>query len=69
MVTCWEKANLLTLLYDVFSCAFVTFSCGVLGQVWHLVVSSPDRCLLTYFVVVVLLLSFCAFLLLVFFVL
>ena len=33
---------------DVFLC-FVTFSCGVLGQVWYLVVSIPDICLLTYF--------------------
>ena len=27
---------------------FVTFPCGVLGQVWHLIVSIPDLCLLTY---------------------
>ena len=27
---------------------FVTFSCGVLGQVWCLIVSSPDICLLAY---------------------
>ena len=29
---------------------FVTFPCGVLGLVWHLIVSIPDLCLLTYFV-------------------
>ena len=28
------------------SCVFVTFPCGVLGQVWFLI---PDLCLLAYF--------------------
>ena len=28
---------------------FFTFPCGVLGQVWSLIVSIPDLCLLTYF--------------------
>ena len=28
---------------------FVPFQCGVLGQVWYLIVSIPDLCLLTYF--------------------
>ena len=28
------------------SCVFVTFLCGVLGQVWHLIVSIRDICLL-----------------------
>ena len=28
---------------------FVTFPCGVLGQVWCLIVSIPDVCLLSYF--------------------
>ena len=32
----------------MFSCVFVTFPCGVLGQVWYLIVSIPDLCLLTY---------------------
>ena len=27
---------------------FVTFPCGFLGQVWYLIVSIPDLCLLTY---------------------
>ena len=31
------------------SCVFVTFSVGVLVQVWYLIVSIPDLCLLTYF--------------------
>ena len=45
-----ERANLLALLYVMFSCVFVTFQCGVLGQVWYLIVSIPDLCLLIYFV-------------------
>ena len=49
VVTCWERANLLALLYVMFSCVFVTFPCGVLGQVWYLIVSIPDLCLLPHF--------------------
>ena len=30
VVTSWERANLLALLYVMFSCIFVTFPCGVL---------------------------------------
>ena len=48
MVTCWERADLLTLAGDVY-CIFVTFPCGILGQVWYLVVSFPDLCRLSYF--------------------
>ena len=44
---CWEKAILLALLYVMFSC--VTFPSDVLGQVWFLIVSIPDRCLLSDF--------------------
>ena len=29
---------------------FVTFSCGILGQVWYFIVSNPDLCHLSYFV-------------------
>ena len=29
-------------------CIFVTFPCGILGQVLYLIVSSPDLCLLSY---------------------
>ena len=54
VVTCWERANLLALLCEVFSCVFVTFPRGVLGQVggqvWYLIVSIPDLYLLSYFV-------------------
>ena len=49
MVTCWERANLLALLYVMFSCVFVTFLYGVLGQVWYWTLLTPDLCLLTYF--------------------
>ena len=34
MVYCWERADLLALLYVMLYCVFVTFPCGVLGQVW-----------------------------------
>ena len=33
VVTCWEGAVLLALVGDVY-CIFVTFPCGILGQVW-----------------------------------
>ena len=45
MVTCWERVILLALLYVMFSCVFVTFPSGDLGQVWYLIVSFPDICL------------------------
>ena len=35
-------------MYAFFHCVFVTFPCGVLGQVWCLIVSIPDLCL-SYF--------------------
>ena len=37
-----ERANLLGLLYVVFTNVFVTVLCGILGQVWYLIVSIPD---------------------------
>ena len=49
VVTCWERADLLVLLYVLFSCVFVTFPYSILGQVWYLIVSIPDICLLPYF--------------------
>ena len=52
VVTCCKEPGLLALLYMVFSCVFVTFSCGVLCQVWYLIVSIPDICLLSYFVTI-----------------
>ena len=41
VVTCWERADLLALVGDVY-CIFVTFKCVFLGQVWYLIVSFPD---------------------------
>ena len=30
------------LLFVMFNCVFVTFPCGILGQVWYLIASIPD---------------------------
>ena len=46
VVTCWERADLLALVGNVYF-KFVTFRCGILGQVWYLIVSFPDLCLLS----------------------
>ena len=45
VVTCWETANLCSLLCDVFLC-FVTFALDVLAQMLYLIVSISDLCLL-----------------------
>ena len=42
-------ATKLALLHVMFYCVFVTFPCGVLGEVWCLIVFIPDLCLLSYF--------------------
>ena len=47
VVTCWERADLLALVGDVY--CIVTLPCGILGQVWYLIVSFPDLCCLSYF--------------------
>ena len=39
------------LSFVVSNCEFVPFDIGILGQVWYLIVSTPDLCTLTYFVV------------------
>ena len=44
---CWDRDDFLALLYVMFSCAYVTFQCGVLGQVCYLIVSIPDLCFLS----------------------
>ena len=49
VVTCWQRVDLLALLYTMFSCVLVTFPYVVLGQVWYLIVSIPDLCRLRYF--------------------
>ena len=35
--------------FVMFNCGFVTFPCGVLGQVLYLIVLFPDLCRLSYF--------------------
>ena len=37
------------LLFEMFYCEVVTFPCGILCQVWYLIVSIPDLCRLPYF--------------------
>ena len=37
------------LFFVMFNCVIVTFPCGILGQVWYLIVSIPDLCHLSYF--------------------
>ena len=37
------------LWYVMFNLVFVTFQCGILGQVWYLIVSIPNLCHLSYF--------------------
>ena len=39
------------LSFVIVNCVFVTFPCGILGQVWYLIVSIPDLCHLSYFYV------------------
>ena len=36
------------LLFVMFNCVFVTFPCGIMGQVWYLIVLIADRCRLSY---------------------
>ena len=48
VITCWERANLVALLYVMVFLCFCHFPCGLLDQVWNLIVSIPDLCLLTY---------------------
>ena len=48
VVTCWERADLLTLVCGVLL-QICHFLIGILGQVWYLIVSIPDLCTLTYF--------------------
>ena len=44
------RTSFLARLYVRFSCVFVSFPCGVLCQVWCLIVLIPDLCILTYLV-------------------
>ena len=38
VAACWERADFFAILYLMFSCVFVTFPFGVLGQVRYLIV-------------------------------
>ena len=44
VVTCWERAGLLALMYVTFYCVCVTFLCGIMSQVWYLVVRYYTLC-------------------------
>ena len=48
VITCWERADPLTLQCVMFSCVFVTSPYGAPGEVWYLIVSIPDLCLPLY---------------------
>ena len=48
VVTCWERADLFALVCDVYG-VFVTFLCGILGQVWYLIILVSDLCLFSHF--------------------
>ena len=37
------------LLFVMVNYVFVTFPCGILGQVWYLIVLIPDLCRISYF--------------------
>ena len=37
------------LLFVMFNCVFDTSPCGILGQVWYLIVSIPDLCRISYY--------------------
>ena len=57
----WTPAGKeLALVGDVY-CIFVTFPCGILEQMWYLIVSFPDLCRLSYcftkFMILIVLLS------------
>ena len=42
VVTYLERVDFLALLYVMFSCVFVSFPLGFLGQVGYLIISIPD---------------------------
>ena len=50
VVTCCERADLLSLLHVMFSCVFITFPNDALDQLWYLIMLIPDLRLLPYFV-------------------
>ena len=44
----WSSAGK-ELTFVMSTCDFVTFLCGILGQVWYLIVLIPYPCHLSYF--------------------
>ena len=38
----WSPAGTSWLLFVMLNCDFVTYPCGILGQVWYLIVLIPD---------------------------
>ena len=52
LVALWSPAGkglISWLFFVMFNCVFVAFPCGILGQVWYLIVSILDICRLSYF--------------------
>ena len=45
-----EKGMTSWLSFVMFSYVFATLPCGILGQVWYLIVLIPDLCYLSYLV-------------------
>ena len=48
VVTCWERADLLALVFGVLL-RVCQFPIGIPGQLWYLIVLIPDLCTFTYF--------------------
>ena len=55
LIALWTPAG--KRLTSCLSCVFDTFPCGVSGQVWYLIVSIPDFCLLPYFYIIIFILD------------
>ena len=51
VVTCWERADLLALVGDVY-CIYVTFPCGIQGHMWYSIVSFPIFAVFLTFIMV-----------------
>ena len=51
VITCWERKGLTSWLSFVESNCECHFPFGILCQVWYLIVSIPDLCILTYFLI------------------
>ena len=47
MITCWETANLLSILCVAFSCVSIALTYDARDQVWNLILSISDLCLIS----------------------